>query len=185
MFRQSCYSLNMAFVINKITSGEQVEDIATMIRKTLAGSRFTAEVTTPTTKRVEIRTVRLTYHKDYCGNHPLPCPVRAFSKPHKKTRQLEGADWVGFNDMLNDLLDAIGCVCDCASSHVIIRKSGARCMRYDAQTLNGIDSEWKRNSGVFENHIGNNRNAHAEFPQGTPGFATAYGQPNYPAHHDH
>ena len=172
----------MAFVIKNIVSGQSVDDIAAYINATLAGSRFTAAVTTKK-KSVEIRNVRLTYRKDYCGNHPLPCPVRAIHRKHPVNRLLEGADWVGFNDMLNNVLDGIGCVCDCASSHVVIRKAGARCVRYDAQALsNGIDNEWVKNSGAFKNYIGK-RAPRSRYPAGTPGFATSVGQPNYPEHH--
>jgi hypothetical protein len=195
------YLFAVAFIINKITSGQQVPDIA------LAVSRFRAEVATPRKGTISIRTVRLTYKKDYCGNHPLPCPVRP--GPHRKhpvNCLLEGADWVAFNDMVNDVLDQLGVVCNCASSHVIIRKAGARCVKYTAHRLgNGIDNEWDKDSGEFAYHVKHTPIAttfnpvnvivdgidrgqvvdeapRAEYPAGTPGFATPYGQPNYPEH---
>ena len=174
----------MAFVINKITSGQTVSSIAHAMREALALSRFTASVTEKKNS-VEIGKVRLTYSKDYCGNHPFPCPVRAVHRKHPINRCLEGADWVGFNDMLNDVLDALECVCNCASSLVIIRKQGARCVSYGGHiTLNGIDAEWDKDSGAFENCIVK-KTERAYYPEGTPGFATSQGKPNYPENHTH
>lgn len=177
----------MAFEIKKIKSGQAPNEIAWKIQTAIAqGGRFTARVEHHRNK-VTIHDVRLTYKKDYCGNHPLPCPVRPGPhKKHKRLDYLEGADWVGFNDLLNDVLDSLGVVCDAGSSLVIIRKSGERCTYYDAQaTPNGIDNEWLKDSGQFENHIGTNAPVSAAYPEGTPGFATAQGQPNYPEHHHH
>lgn len=171
----------MAFVIKNIRSGQSSTIIAAAIQVALqTGGRFTACVST-LPKRVEIREVRLTYNKDYCGNHPFACPVRPGGhRAHKKLKYLEGSDWVGFNDLLNDVLDSLRVICDAASSHVIIRKAGARCMRYDGQP-NGIGNEWIKDSGVFKNCMGI-QNIQARFPSGTPGFATAHGQPNYTEH---
>lgn len=177
----------MAFVIKNIKSGQTPENIATAIRHALTvGARFTADITTHRNK-VEIREVRLTYKKDYCGNHPFACPIRPGQphRPHKKLPYLEGADWVAFNDTLNDVLDSLSCVCDAGSSLLVIRKAGARAVKYGGQkTANGIDAEWTNTQSEFKNCIGANREIHAAYPQGTPGFATAYGQPNYPEH-DH
>ena len=172
----------MAFVINKVTSGQTTDLIAGAMRSALSTSRFTAEVIQKRSS-VEIRTVRLNYRKDYCGNHPLPCPVRPGKhRKHPVNTFLEGADWVGFNDMVNDVLDTLGCVCNCASSHVVIRKDGKRCVEYDSQPLsNGIDNEWRRDSGQFKSYI-SQQAPRAKYPAGTPGFAAAVGTPNYPEH---
>lgn len=173
----------MAFVINKCKTSIDMQTIATALKRALQlGGRFIADITSDS-RKVTIRKVRLTYRKDYCGNHPLPCPVRAVPRRHPVNTLLEGADWVGFNDMINDVLDTLGVDCDAGSSHVKIRKNGARCVRYDAQPLrNGIDNEWVKDSGAFENHM-HREHKHASYPEGTPGFATYSGQPNYPENH--
>ncbi len=53
---------------------------------------------------LELLRVRLTQGKEYCGQHPGECvgPVRR--KP--VNRLLEWDDWVAFNDLINDILDA-------------------------------------------------------------------------------
>lgn len=176
----------MAYVIKNIKSGQTPENIATAIRRVMTiGGRFVADISTPF-KKVQFQNIRLTYNKDYCGNHPFPCPVRNFNKPHKRTKQLEGADWVGFNDMVNDVLDSLGVVCDAGSSHCNIRMAGERRMNYQGHLLsNGIDAEWDKDTHDYENHINSGKEIHASFPDGTPGFATYRGQPNYPETHHH
>jgi hypothetical protein len=177
----------MAYEIKKIKSGQTPESIATAIRRVMTlGGRFTADIYTPFGK-VLFENIRLTYNKDYCGNHPFPCPVRpGGNRPHKRTKCLEGADWVGFNDMINDVLDSLGVVCDAGSSHCKIRKAGERRMNYDGHLLsNNIDAEWDKDTHDYENHIGSAAPVHASFPDGTPGFACYQGQPNYPENHHH
>lgn len=176
----------MAFTINKFSpSGLPVPVIASAIEAMIAKSRFTAKVNVKA-KSISIGPVRLRYKKDYCGNHPFPCPVRSVPRKHPINRCLEGADWVGFNDMLNDVLDALGSVCDCASSHVIIRKQGARCTNYTGHPLgNGIDNEWDKDSGAFENLMHVTGPKKASYPEGTPGFATYLEWSNYPENHSH
>lgn len=176
----------MAFEIKNIKSGQSPSDIHFAIYHALRnGGRFTARVDCHRNK-VTIHEVRLTYNKEYCGNHPLPCPVRPGPhQKHKRLKYLEGADWVAFNDMLNDVLDSLGVVCDAGSGLVTIRKQGARCTYYASFSPTGFFNEWVKDSGHFENHIGTNKHVQAAYPSGTPGFATAQGQPNYPEHHHH
>lgn len=134
-------------------------------------SRFTATLI-QIKHGFEIGTVRLRQSKDYCGNHPLPCPVRPYQahKPHIHSKCLEGADWVAFNDMLNDVLDKLRVSANVASSHVIIRKGEKRCTVYMSQPLgNGIDNEWQRDSGCFENKMGM-KSPRSDYPTGTPGI---------------
>lgn len=58
---------------------------------------------------LQISNVRLLHKKDYCGAHPGECQLNPFfQKPHMKASYLEGLDWVGFNKMLNDTIDALG-----------------------------------------------------------------------------
>lgn len=173
----------MAFVINKI-KGAHVDVIAGALQRKLAQSRFSARVEVHR-KNVSIHDIRLHKKKDYCGNHPLPCPVRPFPKPHMRLPYLEGADWVGFNDMVNDVLDSLGVVCNVGSKLVNIRREGKRCTRYDAQGApNGIDNEWQKDSGQYvDNLLG--KPMKASYPKGTPGFAEWQGEWDYPEDHHH
>jgi hypothetical protein len=177
----------MAFVIKIRKSKHDTQDIASAIRRALAVSRFVADVRTAKNK-ISVHGVRLLEKKHYCGNHPLPCPVRPFPKRHVKSDCLEGADWVAFNDMLNDVLDSLEVDADAGSSLVTIRKGEERCTYYDAQRLpNGIDNEWRRNSGQFENRIGQ-KSERSGYPEGTPGipeWTRDYNKDLYPLHDDH
>lgn len=161
----------MAFTINKIASGHTPVDIQYAIDSAFAQSRFTYKVLQGHGSKVTIQGIRLKEAKDYCGNHPLACPVRpGVHKPHKHFTFLEGADWVAFNDMLNDVLDKLKVEANVASSHVIIRKAKQRCVEYKPQTLsNGIDSEWVKDSGRFANRMGR-ISLRSKYPIGTPGI---------------
>lgn len=55
---------------------------------------------------LRLRMIRLRRAKHYCGQHAGPCPANPlFEAPHRACRYLEGADWVAFDDMINDVLD--------------------------------------------------------------------------------
>ena len=163
----------MAFVIKKISGfkGLGIRNIVRAIHDVGLKSRFTfTNETTHDHTQIKIGNVRLRESKHYCGNHPLPCPVRMFPKKHIHSLCLEGADWVAFNDMLNDVLDNLGVSANVASSLVTIRKGDKRCTRYDPYVLNnGIDNEWVRDSHCFENFIGRQAER-SEYPNGTPGI---------------
>lgn len=160
----------MAFIIKNI-SGSTVEVVASAIRRALAISRFSAIVDTPAYK-VAIRDIRLRERKDYCGNHPNACPIRPGGhKPHKKMSLLEGADWIGFNDMLNDVLDSLAVSASAASSLCIIRKGPNRRMRYKGYLLaNGIDREWERDDSQYASYI-HKGHPPTDYPKDTPGIA--------------
>lgn len=164
----------MAFVIKNIST-KSLNGVRNLVRAIHAAgekSRFTfTNETTHNHTRIKIGTVRLRDAKDYCGNHPLPCPVRPGGhRPHKRLNYLEGADWVAFNDMLNDVLDKMKISADVASSLVIIRKGQERCVYYDSRPFpNGIDNEWVKDSRQFENRIGK-KSKRSEYPPGTPGI---------------
>lgn len=160
----------MAFVIKNI-KGSTAMKIFQAILKVEAKSRFifTMETTNNFT-RIKISNVRLRESKHYCGNHPLPCPVRPFPTRHIHSKCLEGADWVAFNDMLNDVLDKLKVSADVASSLVIIRKGLERCTCYEAQAIpNSIDNEWVKDSGMFSNWIERKESKMSAYPNGTPG----------------
>ena len=163
----------MSFKIKNIV-GATAMRISNEILKAQLRSRFTFQMGMPNNgKVIEIRTIRLIQSKDYCGNHPLPCPVRPFQahKPHIHSKCLEGADWVAFNDMLNDILDKLKVSANVASSHVIIRKGLLRCVNYDSRLLsNGIENEWVKDSHFFEDWTGR-KAGRSVYPPGTPGIA--------------
>jgi hypothetical protein len=85
--------------------------------------------------RVLLRTVRLRAPRPYCGQHPGPCefPGRA----RRRSRCLEWGDWVAFNAIVNDVLDALGCDADAwstppdVSGKFWVRRGGRRRVRYD------------------------------------------------------
>ena len=166
----------MAFEIREIegaTPNATPERVAEEIRNHLNISRFTADVVVHK-RKVTIHKIRLRESKDYCGNHPYACPVRpnVVEKKHIHSRCLEGADWVGFNDMLNDVLDALCVSAYVASSLCIIRKGSFRRVEYSGHKLgNGIDSEWNKDSHAYECHLGEMNVPRSEYPTDTPGIA--------------
>ena len=109
--------------------------------------------------------VRLREKKGYCGNHCGPC--RLTGRKHKKMKYLEGADWVSFNDMINDVLDELNVSANVFSSHCIVRKGPRRRMCYygesglefykDADREDYSDRRLKGHEG-------------SDFDWGTPGF---------------
>lgn len=161
----------MAFVIKNI-SGVEPSTIAYALENALARSRFTATVERNITSKVSIHNVRLRQKKYYCGNHPYACPVHpGGERPHKRLNYLEGADWVGFNDMINDVLDELGCVADVASSLCIIRKGERRRTEYHGHTV-GNGSEWDKNTSCnFYVDCRGMVPPKTEFPIDTPGLA--------------
>src|SRR4029077_17151066 len=69
----------------------------------LRTTRFRADVYTEYHPRwreiVRIANLRLRVAKDYCGQHPDECLVNPFfTKKHRKSSNLEVADYVRFND---------------------------------------------------------------------------------------
>lgn len=163
----------------------------------LEASRFTAEVTLAHHYRwkyvVRVDNVRLRRRKDYCGQHPNECVVNPFfPKPHRSGRWLEGADFVGFNDGLNDLLDQLGVDADVWSFNreagkltpaglvtgghrYFIRKGRCRRLDYDSdwQDVPGAGTGgffyWVLD-GTFEDYVGREA-PRSSYPEGTPGLA--------------
>jgi hypothetical protein len=95
---------------------EQVDSIARAVRNAVDKSRFTAVVEMdylPGWNRhrraVKITKIRLRNRKSYCGQHAGPCIVNPFFgvKKHPISVKLEGSDWIGWNDGINDILDKI------------------------------------------------------------------------------
>lgn len=159
----------MAFTIKNILSTEiPIQKIYNDLIHILTLSRFTARIESNHNK-ITIHNVRLKQSKHYCGNHPFACPVRPFEKPHKKLIYLEGADWVAFNDMINDVLDRLFISADVRSSLVIIRKDKRRCVYYWGHLLNAFNNEWNKEGEFYEDWMGR-KAPRSRFPKGTPGI---------------
>lgn len=78
------------------------ERVASLVVGVMRLSRFKATVRQDR-RGVHISCVRLKRAKPYCGQHPGPC--LAFGRRHIKATYLEGLDWVGWNNLINDALD--------------------------------------------------------------------------------
>ena len=124
----------MSFTFKNI-SGAAIGTIFTSLTDQVRHSRFTARLELNNGK-LSIHQIRLKASKSYCGNHPYPCPVTPFERRHRKGKWLEGADWVGFNDLINDVLDDLAVDADVGSSLVTIRKGRKRCVRYEGYSRN-------------------------------------------------
>lgn len=147
----------------------------------LAASRFTACVTVASLRRTEIglkiKTVRLRNAKDYCGAHPGPCQVTG--KKHTKAKYLEGLDWVGFNAMINDLLDAttVNAVVfsfnrESLTPKYYVRRGYLRRVAYPYE-YSGRFAHWTQGGDpAFENHCGkpSPKLEDAVLSDGTPGY---------------
>lgn len=163
----------MAFTFKNI-KGISIIDLSYKLENAIAKSRFFLSVIKNLPNKITIHNVRLKEKKNYCGNHPFACPIRKRDedlthKQHlrKNYNFLEGADWVAFNDLCNDILDKFHVSADVASSLCVIRKGDKRCVKYDGHKLGNGNSEWNK-EGVYQNKIG--VKTKSEFPDGTPGI---------------
>lgn len=156
--------------------GRQAEDLVARIENAFHPGRFVVNrldhrycrlsKRNPYLAEVSFGLVRLEASKLYCGNHPSACELG--NKQDKKASHLEGADWVEFDDRLNDLLDAAEVSANVGDS-VVIRKGRERCIEY----FNGDYPEPGRNyqwakEGRYADYIGSIA-PRALFPAGTPG----------------
>jgi hypothetical protein len=58
---------------------------------------------------LEMKYVRLNKAKEYCGQHPGECQIGPFgAREKRKSSCLEWNDWIEFNALVNDVLDAFG-----------------------------------------------------------------------------
>ena len=162
-----------------------LESIVYAIKEWLEISRFTADVQIeyhPRHKQaIKIECVRLRRKKPYCGQHPGPCLVQAVRK-HRVGRWLEGADWVGFNDGLNDLFDRMKWRADIWSYNreavggiYYIRRGRLRRIDYTHNTdyrFGQFIAFWeKAEQHDFDDHFGRKRPLRSAYPCGTPGLA--------------
>ena len=157
----------MAFVI-KCKDKDQATSIALVLTATINRSRFilkeNIEISMTHKPTIKIHGIRLRQSKPYCGNHAGSCRLE---RNHRKSSCLEGLDWVSFNNMLNDVLDANNHDGDAGSSVCIIRKAGKRRLNYQANE----HGEWEKDTEDF--YYANYRGKKAPqtgYTPGTPGI---------------
>ena len=93
----------------------------------------------------------------------------------KKAKFLEGADWVEFNDMLNNICDKLGISANISSSVCIVRKGNLRRTIYGSYRLRPHGNyQWNYNEkdeAWLDNLYGGAMIS--DFPEGTPGIYEA------------
>ena len=132
---------------------------------------------TRTRSTLSFHAIRLKKSKPYCGNHPAGCELATGRTPSRRNF-LEGADWVAFNDLLNDCADSLSLSCNISSAFVDIRQGPCRRTYYDADWnsrnhFTGIVQRWEK-IGPPE-HYEDRRGQPAtrsNYPAGTPGIDT-------------
>lgn len=125
---------------------------------------------------VNLRGIRLKNRKPNCGQHTGPC--RLNFKKHQRKTTLEGADWVGFNDMLNDICDANGIEARITSKGqelerlMVLRSGRRRRDRYYSAAINGQPWAGGENfDDFYDTHFGERAPAErSDFTIGTPGI---------------
>lgn len=114
---------------------------------------------------INISTIRLKKAKQYCGNHAGPC-LLTFELPKKKYKYLEGADWVEFNDTINDFLDKKKLSAVVESAEVRVRLNNMRRVYYSD---NGY-GVWNKYGHADDYECGFKENLQTVFTYGTPGI---------------
>lgn len=159
--------------ISKIENAN-TSDLAHTLRLALYDSRFNAEVG-HNYSAVTVSKVRLKTKKQWCGSHPAECEIGQ----DKPSTMLEGADWVEFNDTLNDVLDRLNVSARVESVACVIRKGAERRVHYEQdweRKRPGQNFEWLRvaDDPHYEDHRGRTA-PRSSFPEGTPGIYAAIG----------
>ncbi len=162
----------MSFVVS-LEEKSRTAEVMNAIIEGIASSRFTAGVRHGKRDgQIEIGWkecgVRLRNKKGYCGNHAGPC--RLGGGRHAKARYLEGSDWIGWNDMINDILDRLYISANVKNSLLIIRKGRKRRLEYWSVDNGG---EWNKDEldECYDDYCGQEPPI-TEFPEGTPGIAS-------------
>jgi len=100
--------------------------------------------------RLRIYGIRLKARKPYHGAGPVPSSQammrRGWGRGGRKIAKmsfLEGADWVEFNDLLNDFCDELGICANIFSKVCSIRRGWFRRIAYESETL-GRQHRWQR-----------------------------------------
>lgn len=145
--------------------------LANKIEAEFENSRFSVQVVPVGKTRINIKNVRLRESKVYCGSHPYACDIEG----GRKAKYLEGADWVEFNDRLNDVLDRWEVSAWVRSSVCEIRRGLDRRVEYDGRLTNEFVNEYtwyfsgdSHSEDAYQNYCGKIAPA-SEYPFGTPG----------------
>jgi hypothetical protein len=150
---------------------DPVEAVYDALIKAIDESRFTVRFITKRGKRVKhlkLHEIRLRDKKAYCGNHPAACEIGGGS--HRKGPWLEGADWVEFNDLVNDVLDGLHISANVHTAVCIVRKGKRRRIRY-GYFRHFNQTQWERDEDEdgYEDYLGTWA-PNSIFPMGTPGL---------------
>jgi hypothetical protein len=119
---------------------------------------------------LKVYNVRLREKRPYCGNHPNECLIDR--GPNRRGTYLEGADWVEFNDRLNDVCDKMNISCSIYSDRVVwIRKGTKRRINYGSHML-GMFWQWDYHGEEcdFEDWCDKLGAPNSSYPFGTPGL---------------
>lgn len=147
-----------------------------------SGTRFSMVIDAMPGGSLKLSKIRLRESKPYCGNHAKACERSTLDailggRPHRRSKYLEGADWVEFNDRLNDAMDRFGVSCSIRSSDCWIRKGTLRRIAYDAKTFVGVpgNGEWRWDRDACPEDWVEAKDLPEDFraswfPEGTPGI---------------
>lgn len=175
----------------KIThiAGITPDELADAIRSHFEQSRFSIRELHINKPRfalpwLNLKKIRLKSSKDYCGSHPAAC--ERVGSPHNHTKFLEGADWVEFNDTLNNLCDKLkvsACILSSSPEFrgpMVIRLGMHRRQRYGSEYPNEfrspipVNQRWighePENMGLGCTIELNEIPTWSDFPEGTPGI---------------
>jgi len=159
----------------KFRNSNDKQRIARSLQSFVRRSRFTFDLVDAGERLLRIYKVRLRTRRYYCGNHPNVCNVDNGRK-HPKALFLEGADWVDFNDRLNDILDKAGIECKITSmwSRWIIRNWDVRRWVYPSvpprNEFSNYEWDLRNDEDLFTK--GSGKPEVSDFPYGTPGIHT-------------
>lgn len=158
----------------KLTNISKLEEVRLALDWAInENSRFKSRVEIKykgNTPYINLGQIRLKQSKVYCGSHPFACDV----EQGRKATLLEGADWVEFNDRVNDVLDSLFVSADVRSVVCIIRKETRRRFRYWGHLEDGTQGEayeWDldEHDTYYEDYCGMVA-PNSEYPKGTPGL---------------
>lgn len=121
----------------KILDGKNADTIQTKLLSVVSkDARFVVK-SCVSGQIILLNRVRLSFPKEYCGNHPGECVVTFFPQKKMKARYLEWDDWVIFHGLVNDVLDKLNVSADVwskpqdAKGKFWMRKGSARRLKYD------------------------------------------------------
>lgn len=129
-------------------------------------TRFTCDVFLIGKTVIKIKDIRLVEARKYCGNHPNECEIGGGGRMGK---YLEGADWVEFNDTINDILDALEVSANVGTAVCKVRKLNRRRTYYGSH-MQGRFWQWNMDEpDDFYTDWSLTPSPNSDYPFGTPG----------------